>query len=151
MRPVTSVERERCHWLLFSDGNGTLLEFYVSDERLAEEAFNQVLDAHTHTIARIICKTFNPLLLCLSVGRAMLAKQIAFHFTTIADESFQQVQTISARSAQVSDVGSILAINDDFFDADEEVGTYIRKGAPLPYEDKNELLGCGFVQPVLDD
>jgi len=47
MRPVTSVERERCHWLLFSDGNGTLLEFYVSDERLAEEAFNQVLDAHT--------------------------------------------------------------------------------------------------------
>jgi len=24
----------------------------------------------------------------------MLAKQIAFHFTTIADESFQQVQTI---------------------------------------------------------
>jgi GNAT superfamily N-acetyltransferase len=132
-----------------SDDNGTLLEFYVSDERLAENAFNHMLDARS--ITRIICKTFDPLLLCLSIGRTTHAKRIAFHFTTIADERFQQVKTISTRSAQFSDVGSILAINDDFFDSEEEVGSYIKKGALLLYEDENELLGCGLVQPVLDD
>jgi len=132
----------------FADGHGTLLEFYISDERLAEQAFDQVLN--THPITRVICKTFDPLLLSLSLGRGMQAKSIAFHFTTIADESFQQDQKIFVRLAKASDIGGIMAINDDFFDSDEEVSSYIEKKALLLYEDKNDLLGCGLVQPVIE-
>ncbi|WP_019868241.1 GNAT family N-acetyltransferase [Methylovulum miyakonense] len=126
----------------------TLLEFYAIDERLAEPAFDHVL--HARFITRAICKTFDPMILSLSLGRAVQAKPISLHFTTIADTSFRQNQSITVRPARVSDLVCIRAINDGFFDSDEEVSSYIEKSHLLLYEENNNLLGCGLVQPVIE-
>ena len=129
-------------------GAGTLVEFYVRDERLAALAFDHVIDAKS--IKQAICKTFDPVLLSLCLGRAAQAKPIAFHFVTIADEGFRVNQAITIHAAEAFDIASIMEINDDFFDSDEEVNAYIGKGQLVLYKEKNELLGCGLVQPVRD-
>jgi GNAT superfamily N-acetyltransferase len=132
----------------FRAGNGTLLEFYLPDERLAEPAFDHVL--HTHLITRATCKTCDPLFLSLSLGRAVEAKPIALLFTTIADATFHRNPAITTRSAKASDHVRIRAIDDGFFDTDEEIDAYIENGYLFLYEERNDLMGCGLVQPVID-
>ncbi len=145
-RHILWEEGEAVGYCLTAD-QGMLLEFYLMDERLAESVFEHVL--HAQSITRAMCKTFDPLFLSLCLAHAVQTKPIALHFTTIADVDFQENKSVAVRLAEVTDLASIKAINDGFFDSDEEVCTYIQKGHLMLYEDKGGLIGCGLVQPVV--
>ena len=132
---------------LLTDGSGTLLEFHVVDERRAEAAFDQAVRAHS--IRRALCKSFDHLLLSLCLERAVVAKPTGVLFRTIVDEIFLPRETIGMRLAELRDLQRIKAINDGFFENDDEIGLFIERRSLILYDQEDELVGCGLVQPVI--
>lgn len=144
---VLSEMAKAVGYFLIADA-GTLLEFHVIDERLAEPAFDQIL--HEHAIARALCKSFDSRLLALCQARTTQVRGIALLFTSIADATFHPKPSVTIRKPEGSDLANIQAIDDGFFDSAEEVCSYIDKGNLRLYQEGGELIACGLVQPVIE-
>jgi ribosomal protein S18 acetylase RimI-like enzyme len=127
--------------------DATLLEFYVTDARLAEAAFDEVL--HSHDLKRAICKTFDPLFLSLCLGQARQSKALGMVYTVVTDARFQPEPALVSREAISSDFEAVMAINDNFFDSTCEIRAYIEHRHLQLYLENNELVGCGLLQPVI--
>lgn len=153
-----SLSRKAIAWLLFEDGevpgyfllsaaDSMLLEFFVTDERRARDAFDFLL--MSHRVSHATCKTSDALLLSLCLANAVQVRMIAFLFSSHDVGRFREKHTVKVRTVQSADIGAIQSINDGFFDSDDEIGTYVRSANLLLYEEDGDLLGIGLIQPVV--
>jgi RimJ/RimL family protein N-acetyltransferase len=52
----------------------------------------------------------------------------------------------------MSEIAELLAINDDFFENEEEIASYIRRGNAFTFRnDEDQLLACGILTRVIED
>lgn len=106
--------------------DGALLEFHVDDEAIAEAAFDFLVTSHL--VARAIGKSFDPHFANLALGRASRVTALGLHFADIEDARFEPNPSIHKRLARPPDLAALNAINDGFFDSDEEIALYIGRG-----------------------
>lgn len=144
---VLGKESEPVGHFAISDA-GTLLEFHVIDERLAQPAFDKIF--REHLVERALCKSSDSRLLAFCRLRAKCERPIAFLFTTVDDVSVPENAKFRVRAAQRADLYQIVAIDDGFFDTVGEILDHIENSRLLLYEEDQELIACGLLQPVIE-
>ncbi|MBU0800207.1 MAG: GNAT family N-acetyltransferase [Alphaproteobacteria bacterium] len=133
------------------DGDKRLLEFFVEDSLRGEVStlFNQVIQAAG--VREVLCKSFDRALLDVCGALPATREAGGFLYRKIVDRSFVARADITVRPAAVSDIDSLLAINDGFFDDAAEVKSYMTADARLfLFHDADQnLVGCGIAKRVI--
>ncbi|UZP66762.1 GNAT family N-acetyltransferase [Desulfovibrio mangrovi] len=138
-------------WAYAVVSGGTLVEFYVSDERQQDAGlfFRRVIEAGG--VTEVLCKSFNALLLQTLGSAVARAETVGLLFRRIADAAFVSMRNHAFRQGAAADVDAIFVFNDGFFAGCEEIARYVEAGRLYVLESPEGMLGCGIVTPVLPD
>ena len=147
---ITLAGRRLGYFLLGKDN--LLLEFFITQEFIdqADAIFTLIL--HNFGVQKVLCKTFDPLLLSSCLDHQKRVSTIDFLFREFKNKKQAPLRfPVFVRPAKQDDEKHIIEINEQVFDHDNEVSDYIQKAQLLLFENQLETIGFGIFTPTIKD
>ncbi|BCY19217.1 hypothetical protein hrd7_30660 [Leptolinea sp. HRD-7] len=145
---IIFIDNTQAGYFVLSPDN-VLLEYYIFPEWInqMDEIFGFILKEVG--IKKALCKTFDSDLLFCCLAFHKKTSTIGFMFRDFKAKSSNVTPSgINVRRAEMNDEDQIIAVNEEVFDHDEEVGQYIRAQQIFLFEKANSLVGFGIFSPV---
>jgi GNAT superfamily N-acetyltransferase len=147
---VRSGETWSFHDHCYAVVNGqAVVEFYCTEETKdrQEEFFASVLQVSGATT--VLAKSFDQNLVFPALAIAAKVTSSGLLFRSYSPVSVSTPGRANLRIANGSDVKNIVGINDDFFDGEAEVRSYVKAGGLFVLEGTDGVVGCGITTEIV--
>jgi len=128
----------------------TLVEIYAAPNSVAilVEFFQLLVEECA--VKRVLCKSYDTQLLNAAFSRAAKVSTAAHLFRRIVEiPSHSSIDSVIFRAGNQADIESVMLMNDDFFEGEDEVLRYLESDGFFVIELHNEVVGCGIGKPVV--
>lgn len=128
----------------------TLVELYATPDSTTNVAeFFQRL-VNERLIKKVLCKSFDTQLLYAAFSLDAKVRTAAYLFRRISNVPLAELSdTVSFRAGNRADIDSVMRFNDDFFEDEGEVVSYLECDGFFVTEMQGEVIGCGIAAPVV--
>ena len=128
----------------------TLVEIFASPDStgILVELFQLVVAEHA--IKKVLCKSYDIQLLYAAFSSEAKVETGGYLFRHVVDVPCASTRDrVVFRAGIPADIDSIIRINDNFFENDDEVISYLECDGLFVIEVKNEVVGCGTGKAVV--
>ncbi len=138
------------YFIVFQDR--TLVEFYIDQNFIREDTsiFKNIIKSHN--IKSVLCKSFDHILLKLSLNFFRTSKIMGHMFRDdIKPRDFSEDSSISVRQAEQTDYPFIFKLKKEVFDTKDEIIEYIGKKKILIFQKSEKPIGFGIFSRTIED
>ncbi|MBK7173289.1 MAG: GNAT family N-acetyltransferase [Bacteroidales bacterium] len=133
-----------CGYFIITKDN-TMIEFFLREKYIPEIGTFFMLITNKFKISRVLCKSFDSLLLKCCLSYSISYKLVGNLFRDLIPASAYPMTGVGISFAEKSDYDYLLSQQDGLYESPEELETFIEGRNLLMYKMKDLLIGCGFL------